>query len=338
MRAAHFAACRPVCPRCLHGSGTIAPLEILDAAVSDGDTLIHGTLVCPSAACRMEFPVIDGAPVLLADPGGWLREQSTTLLARDDLPGVLNSVIGDALGPGSAHDVARQHLSLYAGAQFGAPEPWPLSAVIDAAFPDPVDGPLLDLGAATGRGTLELGRRGLALGAELNPVMIRFAQALLRTGSAPWAERQGGLVYADRTADWPDAAGRARADLWVMDALALPFETGSVAGAAALNVLDCVPGPVNLIAETARVLAPGATAVFTSPYDWTGAASEPAMWLGGHSARGPGGGDSRAALRQVLDSYGFAIEAEHEMPGWTLTLHSRARMVYDLHVVVARRI
>ena len=66
----------------------------------------------------MEFPIIDGIPMLVPDPRTFLNNSKHHVLLRDDLPDMLVGMVGDALGPGSDLDTTRQHLSLYAGTHF----------------------------------------------------------------------------------------------------------------------------------------------------------------------------------------------------------------------------
>ena len=118
MRPDLFEALAPICPRCLHGGAGEAPLRIAATAETRAGRLWHGVLHCSSSACWTEFPVIDGVPVIVPDPAGFLRNASAQVLAREALPGPLESLLGDALGPGGEFDTTRQHLSIYADAHY----------------------------------------------------------------------------------------------------------------------------------------------------------------------------------------------------------------------------
>ena len=52
----------------------------------------------------------------------------------------------------------------------------------------------------------------------------------------------------------------ANVDFWVCDVTALPFPSGTFAAAVSLNVLDCVPSPLDMLGSLARVLT--ATSIF----------------------------------------------------------------------------
>lgn len=342
MRFGHFAALVPVCPRCLHTRGVTSPLVIAHQLVVEDDHLVQGILHCSDPACWQEFPVIDGAPILVPDPAGYLARTAEQILARADLDPMIESLVGDALGPGTGFDTTRQHLSLYARDHFGdwaglvSPSQVAATLAEALALAGEVTGPVIDVGASVGRGVWELAARvpGLVLGGDLNFAMVRLGQSLLRRGEGRFPQRRGGLVYDQMTASAPSAP---QVDLWVMDAMALPFAPGSFGVAAAINLIDCVPGPQHLLGELARILAPGGAALIATPYDWAANATPPAAWLGGHSQRGPGGGDSPAALRAALDAAGFDLAgAAADLP-WSLIVHDRATMFYTLDLVAARR-
>ena len=346
MRPGHFEALAPVCPRCLHGRGVTAPLSLASVEERVGEHVLHGMLHCSDRACWLEFPVIDGVPVIVPDPRAVLAGAEAAVTARADLPDAAESLLDDVAGPGSARFTARYHLSLYAHAHYAdwsglAPGALPGVVAAALALTGGAAAPALDLGCAVGRGThaLAAAAPGPVIGADLNLSMLRFAQTLLIRGEARWPLRRVGLVHETRTARLPAEAeaAAARVDFWAMDAMALPFPRARFAGAAALNLLDSIAGPAQMLAELARVLVPGGAGVVSSPYDWSerGAALE--QWLGGHSARGPLGGDSAAVLRAALPGLGLAETAARGDVAWTLRLHDRACMAYALDMLALRR-
>ncbi|HET7410021.1 MAG TPA: methyltransferase domain-containing protein [Paracoccaceae bacterium] len=392
MRPDVFEALAPVCPRCLHGGAGEAPLRIGHAAETRAGRLWHGILHCSSSACWTEFPVIDGVPVVVPDPAGFLQNARAQVLARETLPGALESLLGDALGPGGEFDTTRQHLSIYAGAHYadwggigsdrieplvsrhsresgnlvpveGDPRlrgddgeaeaspsdrtpPWAgdetpdivgaLRAGRDAL--GAVEGPAIDIGGSVGRGGWELSRSARpVLTADLNFSFLRFAQRLALDGEATFGHRRVGLVYDPVTVRLPPGMGGAHLDFWAADAMALPFRAGAFRLATAINLVDSIAGPTEMVAEAARVLAPGGGAVFATPHDWSQNAAEPARWMGGHSQRGPLGGAAEPVLTATLAQHGLAPVAERTGLPWRLRLHDRAVMHYDLHLVACRR-
>lgn len=308
-------------------------------------------LHCSNSKCKREYPIIDGVPILVGEIRRVIGEQQAALLSRDDLSPDIESLLGDALGPGSPMDALRQHRSAYGAGHYsdldpddGAPAP--LLALVRAGLllAPPGAGPWLDLGCAVGRGSFELAGQtdGLVLGVDLHFGLLRTAARALRAGTVTLPRRRVGLVYERR--ELPiDFPGADRVDFWMADALALPFPAGTFGYAQALNVLDCVHNPWLMVRGLGEALAPGGAAALCTPYDWSPATTPFEAWLGGHSQRGPSRGQGEPALRATLDpshpSYagaGLTMSAETELE-WSLRLHDRAEMRYRVHMVAARR-
>jgi len=348
MRRDVLAALEPVCPRCLHQSGLSAPLVVATAEEERAGHLWHGILHCSNRACWMEFPVIDGVPLMVPDPAGLLKTQAANALWRTDLPPALTSLVGDATGQGETFDTLRYHLSLYGAnhyAGWGAPGESGIAALIDWGLDrlgedsGALNGPCLDLGGSVGRGGWELAARcgAPALVADLNLSMLRFGQQLALEGQARLALRRVGVVYDEVTLTVPaDRAGHAP-EFWAVDAAALPFGAGRFGVAAGINLVDCTAAPAQVIAELSRVLAEGGGAVVVTPHDWSVQATQMGQWLGGHSQRGPLGGAPEPVLRATLEAAGLAPVAEEMNLPWTLRLHARAQMAYSTHALACRR-
>ncbi|MDV7143289.1 hypothetical protein R3X27_11405 [Tropicimonas sp. TH_r6] len=345
MRETVFEALAPVCPRCLHGAEQRSPLVVADRLETRADHLWHGTLHCSNPSCWLEFPVIDGIPIIVADPAAALANAQSQLLRRDMLPAPIAGVLADALGAGGEYDLTRQHLSLYAGDHFAdwAPESRPANVVetLSRGFDilgEIPDGPAIDLGGSVGRGGWELSRRGLApvVVADLNIPMMRLGQALALEGHIEIDLRRVGVVYDRVRIDLPEDAG-ASPDFWAIDAMMLPFTEDAFSLAAAINLVDCVANPTAVLSEMARTLAPGAGAILSTPYDWAPNATEISLWLGGHSQRGPTAGASEPILRQTLLQAGLPIVGEVLDAPWRLRMHARAVMEYSLHLLACRR-
>ncbi len=345
MRKDVFEALSPLCPRCLQ-AGTEAPVTINEIAEERAGRVWQGVLACSNSACWQEFPILDGVPIIVPDPATVLKNTHHQILNRTDLMGSLPSIIGDALGPGDLYDQTRQHLSIYAGSHFADwSEPHSdagLAPVLQKALPlmsAPKEGPAIDLGCGVGRGTWALAQKtgAVTLGADLNLAMMRTAQTLALEGEVRWERRRIGVVYDPVVARLPDAFADASVDFWAVDAMALPFRSGQFGSCSAVNLVDCIPGPTNLIAEMARVLSEGAAALLTTPYDWSATVAEMAVWMGGHSQRGSTGGAGEPVLLETLRSFGLTPENELTGVIWRLALHARAVMHYDLHVVSCTR-
>ncbi len=314
----------------------------------------HGSLLCANPGCRSEYPIIDSTPILVADLRRYIAENVFPILARDDLPQDTESLIGDCCGPGSAFDSQRQHLSTYACDHFGdldpeAPQPdrqqaGSMARLLKELLPplSPLPpGPVLDLGCSVGRSAFELAAEtaGPVLGIDLNFAMLRLARAVRDQGIARYPKRRIGIVYQRRQhpARFPHAA---RTDFWVADATNLPFADGGIGALFSLNLLDCVPDPYRHLQEIARLLRPNGKALLASPFDWTQGATAMEGWIGGHSQRAETAGAAEPLLRSLLTpgSHPQGIKAlellnEPREMTWTLRLHDRSTMRYQVHAV-----
>lgn len=363
MRRLHFEALKPVCPRCLRDAGVQAPLELGSVLDARDDLVFEGILLCPSPACRGEYPIVDGIPLLVADLRQFVTNNTLALLARRDLSDAIESLLGDCMGPGSAFDTQRLYLSTYAADHYGdlvplagdpafepadGPPPGAILRVADVALEAVgarTAGPVLDVGCSVGRTSFHLAGAtdDLVLGVDLSVDMLRLAQDVLHHGRVRFPRRRLGLVYERREAEvaFP---GAERVDFWAVDATALPFAPGTFGLVASLNVLDCVGSPYDHLAGLSRVLMPGAAAMLACPFDWSAGATQPQAWLGGHSQRAPNGGSSVAVLRSLLAGGGhphaladLAIERELDGVPWTVRLHDRAFMQYRSYLAILRK-
>ena len=322
-------------------------LGLSHAARQDGEDIIEGTLLCPERMCQREHPIIDGIPVLLANPASWIENQLPYVLRRRDLSNFTESLIGDLAGPGSALDRERGNNGIYAHAHWSPDTPAYLN-VFNAAkglLAAPPQGLWLDIGCSVGRGTFELAAatNDLAVGVDLNFSMLRLAEEIRGTGRARYARRRVGLAFDfidDLIPDFP--AGNV--SFWCTDVSSLPFAAANFQGAIALNMLDCVPSPLGLLCEIGRVLKPNSEAILATPFDWATGATEAASWLGGHSQRSPHEGSSLTELRRVLSKdceagldTGLAIEAEIDGIKWRLRTFERAVTEYDVYLARLRR-
>jgi len=361
VRRSHFGAWAPRCPVCARDRGRAAALLLAPGAVESGGDVLAGTLICAEPACRHEYPVIDGIPVITAALRQTLGERAVELLLRDDLPAEALGQIGDALGPDSWLDTLRQGVSTYGWDAYadadpeepppaspGAPRPGAarrvLAALLDLAAPLPeAPARVLDLGCAAGRTSFDLAAAApgaLVLGIDGNLALLRLARRVAARGEVRYGRRRIGLVYDERR--FPlDPPGRERVDFWACDAAALPFAPGSADLVAALNLLDCVPDPLALLRGMATALAPGGALLLATPFDWAARATPLAAWIGGHSGRGAMAGAAEPLLEMLLDPSragadgtrgGASPDPERPGPGWGVAgLEIGARGEHDWH-------
>ena len=355
MRLSHFEKLRPVCPVCrLRGQDNILALTTVEAEAA-GDVRM-GILACQG--CGSEFPVVDGMPIIVPEVRRFVQENLFYLLARDDLTPSVESLLGDAAGPGSGLESIRQHVSSYAWDHWGEQDPSPFAQVPGGGAPGAVarnlgealdrlgdlpEGPVLDIGCAAGRTVTEaaerLGRD--VVGIDLSVPLARIGRQAVVGGRIDYGLRRVGLVYDRRSYALRHGAG-ARGDVWLCDALALPFSAGTFALAIGMNVVDCMRDPRAGLVEVSRVLADEGRAVFSIPFDWAGQVTPVEAWLGGHSQRSSHAGSPEAILDLLLSEGPLAAGslrrsgAVGEVP-WHVRLHDRSCMYYSAYLVVARK-
>jgi SAM-dependent methyltransferase/uncharacterized protein YbaR (Trm112 family) len=357
LRRRHFEELAPVCPRCRAAGSGDAALVIGGIAREAGDDIIEGVLHCPNDGCRMEYPIIDGIPIIVREVAKYLSDNLWHITLRDDLSPLLETILGDAAGPGSTFDATRYHLSSYVHDHWAEYDPQESAA---AALPGAVarclaagldlladalpSGPNLDIGCAVGRSSVVLAERtrGLTLGVDMNFSMLRLARRVLTAGEVVYPRRRIGVVY-DRRAFRVPVAVAELLDFWVCDALALPFAAGRFAVVSALNVLDCVSAPQALLASIADLVAPGGGAILATPYDWSANVTQPQAWIGGHSQRATAAGAAEPQLRALLTpgahplaSSRLRIAGEITDFPWHVRLHDRSTVSYSTHLVAAR--
>jgi len=179
------------------------------------------------------------------------------------------------------------------------------------------------------------------LGVDLNFSMLRLAAGVLHRGVVQYPRRRVGMVYEQRR--FPvEFKNMEHVDFWACDATVLPFPGGTFSTAVNLNLLDCAYAPLDLLRSLRRVLKKGGRLLLTTPYDWSSAATPPEHWMGGHSPRSAGGGDSGAVLRSLLTPgahagsiEGLRLTAELEDIAWHVRLHDRSVATYKLHLLAA---
>jgi SAM-dependent methyltransferase len=355
MHRIHFEQFRPVCPVCARNGRAAQPLVVAAVREQRGDEILSGILHCPDSACRYEFPILDGIPVIVPDLHRLMNDHGVEILLRDDLDPLLESLVGDAIGPNSWFDGVRQVLSTYGWDGYGDLDP------AETAQPDgPVPGAarrclerlldlagpmaprrIVDLGCASGRTSFLMAERyppASVLGIDLNLGVLRLARQAAG-GFVSYPRRRIGLVY-DRRRFPVNLAGSAKVDFWACDAMALPFAAGSADLAVALNLFDCVPEPRRLLAGMADLLASGGRLLMATPYDWSTRATPVETWVGGHSQRAEHGGSGEHFLRTLIESGahpqsvpGLTRIAEEAAFPWHTRLHERGAVQYRTHLL-----
>jgi SAM-dependent methyltransferase len=208
----------------------------------------------------MEYPIIDGIPIFVPHIRTYVAENLVQITTRNDLSEATESLLGDAAGPGTVFDAARQHVSTYAWDHYGDLDPdEPVTDLAPGAavrclekglglLNREVTGPVIDLGCSVGRTTFVLAEQcqGLVLGVDINFSMLLVAQRVLQSREVRYSRRRVGIVY-DRREFKVHLENADRVDFWVCDVITLPFSNGTFDLAVGLNVLDCVPSPYDFL-------------------------------------------------------------------------------------------
>jgi SAM-dependent methyltransferase len=131
-------------------------------------------------------------------------------------------------------------------------------------------------------------------------------------------ERGHAAVGADWSLDALREGRRAGAPLAAMDLRALAVRGGAAAAYLSLGVVEHDPaGPDAIVAEAARVLAPGGTLLLSVPY-WNGVRRLSTPWLERDARRTRAGGGqfyqfafTRTEVRRFLEAAGFRVCGFH---------------------------
>jgi uncharacterized protein YbaR (Trm112 family) len=289
-------------------------------------------LVCE---CGRRYPVVDGVPIVMADPSEFLRGEMTTIVERDLAPEVAAALVEH--GPDDlVYARLLEHLSIYMDAHWGdraepAPdgveEAWALRPIVERIRALPRARAAIELGCSVGRVLAEMATES-AYGLELQFGAVRRARRLLAGERVSYARRMIGRTYAAASATGMKRDG---VTLVCGDALNAPFVPGAFDRVVALNLLDSVAHPRQLLAVIDALCEVGGEIVLASPYAWQSSVM-------GEQERF-GGLDPAGTLREILAgglSMSYAIVDEAEVP-WTLRRDARSTVTYRTHFVRARK-
>ncbi len=317
-----------VCPACRTRTGDRIDVRTLDRA--------GAVLVC---ACGRRYPIIDGVPIVMPHLGGYLARELATVVERDLDPEVAALLVAEG-SDDAPYARLLEHLAIYLDAHWG-----------DRA--EPADGfaaqPILDrlatlahvelaveLGCSAGRIVAELcATADRVVGLDLHFGALRRARRLLDGEQLAYARRMIGRHYAPAVARAGDrAVAPARRQLVCGDALDPPLVQGMYDRVVALNLLDSVRQPRQLLAVVDGLCAPHGEVVLASPYAWQSTVMEDHERIGGLAPEL----DVAAILREGTGlGARYRIDEEADVP-WTLRRDARSTITYRVHYLRARRL
>jgi SAM-dependent methyltransferase len=323
-----------VCPGCrTHARGEDGVVRVdVRSLERRGDTL-----VCD---CGRRYPVVDELPIVMADPSGFLRNEIAAILERDLAPSLAQLLVEDQPDD-AAYPRLLEHLSIYLDAHWGdraKPPPdgpgagfalGPLVEKIADRARERVDA-AVELGCSAGRILCELADGAeRVVGIDLQFGVLRRARKLLAGERLAFNRRVAGRHYAIAELVGRRASG---VSLVCGDALDPPLVPRAFDRVVALNVLDSVARPRQLLAVASGLCKPGGELILASPYNWQTGVVEESQRIGG--------ADPASALVELLTSGAigapFTIEDEAELP-WTLRRDARSAVAYRTHYVRARK-
>jgi uncharacterized protein YbaR (Trm112 family)/SAM-dependent methyltransferase len=313
------------CRRVAEGRMDLYSVDLETTARADGDEVLEGVLRC--GHCGKRYPIVDGIPIMVPDPGAWLGRELVGLVDPELGPEVLELLA--APGPDDA-PMARlaELLSIYLDAHWG-----------DRATPPP-DGPpargelwakvgarsvrvaaAVELGCSVGRGLHELSRRAdLTVGVDTNLAALRRARRIVAGAELRYARRAAGRHYT--AARIGAAAAPGRVELVCADAQDPPLPPRRFNRVAALNVVDVVHDPVTILGVVEGLCSPGGEVILASPYAWQSGFVGEGHRIGAHD---PG----REVVRR-LEEWGLGLEEESNIE-WVLRRDARSAATYVVH-------
>jgi len=319
-----------VCPGCRTRTAERLDVKTLERR---GDIL--------ACECGRRYPIVDDIPIVLAEPAGFLRGEIAAIVERDLSPEIAALLVAD--GPDDApYPRLLEHLSTYLDAHWGdRAEPPPdgagfaLQPLVDKLSALPHVEAAVELGCSTGRILAELAARAdRVVGIELQFGALRRARRLLDGEPVAYARRIAGRHYAPASiAPGDRAVPAARRMIVCGDALDPPLIPAVYDRVVALNLLDSVARPRQLLSVIDALCKPGGELILASPYAWQSSVMQERERLGG--------ADPAADLVAILttgEGLGarYVIEDTAELP-WTLRRDARSTVSYRTHYLRARK-
>jgi SAM-dependent methyltransferase/uncharacterized protein YbaR (Trm112 family) len=323
-----------VCPGCRTSSHENGEARIdLRTLDRSGDMLV--------CECGRRYPVVDELPIVMADSSNFIRNEIAAILEREMAPSLAQLLV-EGLPDDAPYARLLEHLSIYLDAHWGdrsqPPPDGPGAGFAAHALAERIAdrarvrvGAAVELGCSAGRMLAELADGAdHVVGLDLHFGVLRRARKLLAGEKLAFNRRVAGRQYSLAT-----LTGRRAHNVSLVcgDALDPPFVPGAFDRVVALNVLDSLRSPQQLMLVINGLCKRGGEIIVSSPYNWTtGVVDEGERF---------GGDNPAAAFTQMLRDGAFGaryeIEDEAELP-WTLRRDARSAVAYCIHYVRARKL
>jgi uncharacterized protein YbaR (Trm112 family)/SAM-dependent methyltransferase len=297
-------------------------------------------------ACGRRYPIVDGIPIVMADPTGYLVNEMAAVVERDLSPEV--AALLAETGPDDA-PYARmlEHLSIYLDAHWGdraqPPPDGPTSPLAATALAERVAGrrahrveAAVELGCSVGRIVAELAAGAdHVVGIDLQFGAVRRARRLVAGEALPYCRRLVGRHYLAATAQAGELSVPAERVTWLCgDVLNPPLVPQQYQRVVAFNVLDSVKRPRQLLSVIDALCELGGEILLSSPYAWQSGVVDEDARLGGVDPAA----DLIALLRSGEGLSGrYDLEDQAQLP-WTLRKDARSAVTYAVHYLRARKI
>jgi len=286
--------------------------------------------------CGRRYPIVDGVPIVLGEPMGYLRGEAMTVVERDLSPEVA-ALLVETVPDDAPYARLLEHLSIYLDAHWGdradPPTGLALGAVLDRLGALPRVEHACELGCSAGRIVAELAKQAdHVVGLDLQFGTVRRARQLLAGEAIRYGRRMIGRSYAPVRIT-PGELASDRVTLLCGDALDPPLIPRAFDRVVALNLMDSVANPRQLLSVIDGLCDHGGEIILGCPYSWQ------SQVLPEHHRFG--GADPGAALRALLT--GGELTARYEIVdeadlAWTLRRDARSTLTYRIDYLRARKL
>ena len=318
-----------VCPGCRVRTDDRLEVRTLDHV---GDLLL--------CACGRRYPIVDGVPIVMANAAAYLRAEIATVVERE-LPPEVAAVLAEDGPDDATYSRLLEHLSIYLDAHWGDRAVPPLDnagsrEIVDRIASLPPVRLAVELGCSVGRIVAELARSAdRVVGLDLQFGAVRRARRILAGDSVAYGRRISGRHYAPATAAAGDrTVPLDRLTLVCADALDPPLLPAEFDRVVAVNLLDSVRSPKQLLSVVDGLCAPDGELILSSPYAWQSSVMPEHERLGG--------ADPAVDLVAILRAgtglgARYHIEEQADVP-WALRRDARSTVNYRVHYVRARKL